>query len=167
MKVAVDLTTKVIIDLLPDEATSNTPFLINNGYIMLDIENPISSHIENEDGTISTTFIELTNAELLPYVLKDINKEYEDAVRNLTIGTPESEKQTWLKQESEAISYLIDNNTNTPLIDAICLSRYYDKTYLVDKIIQKANAYASAIGALVGERQKQEKLILDGEQIWQ
>lgn len=67
------------------------------------------------------------------------------------------------KQEQKYRSYLIDNNTNTPLIDAICLSIDCDKTYLLDKIIQKANAYASAIGALVGERQKQEKLILDGE----
>lgn len=67
------------------------------------------------------------------------------------------------KQEQEARNYLIDNNTNTTLIYAICLLISCDKTYLVDKIIQKANAYASAIGALVGERQKQEKLILDGE----
>lgn len=59
MKVAVNIQTKKIIDVLPDIATSNTPFLTNNGYIMLDIENPISNHIENEDGTITTVFREI------------------------------------------------------------------------------------------------------------
>lgn len=78
MKVAVNIQTKKIVDLLPDNATSNTSFLINNGYIMLDIENPISNHIENEDGTISTTFRELTNAELLPYTKESVYKRIEE-----------------------------------------------------------------------------------------
>ncbi len=159
MKVAVNIQTKKIVDLLPDNATANTPFLINNGYIMLDIENPIANHIENEDGTISTTFRELTSAELLPYVLKDINKEYEDAVINLTIDTPDSEKQTWLKQESEARTYILDDTASTPFIDAICLARECEKSYLVAKIIEKADAYAVAVGTLTGVRQKLEKEI--------
>ena len=159
MKVAVNIQTKKIVDLLPDNATANTSFLINNGYIMLDIENPIANHIENEDGTISTTFRELTNAELLPYVLKDINKEYEDAVINLTIDTPDSEKQTWLKQESEARTYILDDTASTPFIDAICLARECEKSYLVRKIIEKADAYAVAVGTLTGIRQRLEKEI--------
>ena len=129
-------------------------------YIMLDIENPISNIIENEDGTVSTTFRELTSAELLPYVLKDINKEYEDAVRNLTISTPDSEKQTWIKQDQEARAYLLDSNAPTPFIDAICLARECDKSCLTRKIIEKANAYAVAVGMLTGVRQKLEKGIL-------
>lgn len=164
MKVAVNIQTKKIVDLLPDSATANTPFLINNGYIMLDIENPVSNHIENEDGTISTTFRELTNAELLPYALKDINKEYEDAVRKLTIDTPDSEKQTWVKQESEARAYLSDNMALTPLIDAMCETRNCTKEYMVNKIIEKADAYAVAIGRLTGLRQAKEKFITQGEE---
>ena len=166
MKVAVNIQTKKIIDVLPDRVTSNTPFLINNGYIMLDIENPISNHIENEDGTISTTFRELTSAELLPYVLKDINKEYEDAVINLAIDTPDSEKQTWLKQESEARAYLSDNTALTPLINAVCETRKCTKEYIVNKIIEKADAYTVAIGRLTGLRQAKEKEIL-GANKWQ
>ena len=67
MKVAVNIQTKKIIDVLPDIATSNTPFLINNGYIMLDIENPISNHIENEDGTVTTVFRELIEDDFKSY----------------------------------------------------------------------------------------------------
>lgn len=164
MKVAVNIQTKKIVDLLPNNATSNSPFLINNGYVMLDIENPILNHIENEDGTISTTFRELTSVELLPYVLRDINKEYEDAVRNLTIDTPDSEKQTWLKQESEARAYLSGTMALTPLIDAMCETRGCTKEYMINKIIEKADAYAVAIGRLTGIRQAKEKLITQGEE---
>ena len=164
MKVAVNIQTKKIIDVLPDRVTSNIPFLINNGYIMLDIENPISNYIENEDGTISTTFRELTSAELLPYALKDINKEYEDAVRSLTTDTPDNEKQTWLKQENEARAYLSDNTALTPLIDMICEARNCTKEYIVNKIVEKADVYAVAIGRLTGIRQAKEKLIIQGEQ---
>jgi len=160
MKVAVNIQTKKIVDLLPDNATSNTSFLVNNGYIMLDIENPISNHIENKDCTISITFRELTSAELLPYALKGINKEYEDAVRNLTIDTPDSEKQPWVKQESEARAYISDNTTQTPLIGAMCETRKCTKEYIVNKIIEKADAYAVAIGMLTGLRQVKEKEIL-------
>lgn len=71
MKVAVNLNTKTIVDILPDNATSNSGFLINNGYIMLDIENPVSSYIEKEDGTIEAVFRELLESELLPFTLKE------------------------------------------------------------------------------------------------
>ena len=45
------------------------------------------------------------------------------------------------------------------LIDAICLARDCDKSYLVGKIIEKADAYAVAVGTLTGIRQKLEKEI--------
>lgn len=64
MKVAVNMQTKKIVDLLPDNATSNTPFLIKNGYIMLDIESAVSNYVENEDGTITAVFRQLEDSEL-------------------------------------------------------------------------------------------------------
>ncbi len=96
------------------------------------------------------------------YLLNKVNADFETAVSDLTSSIQTSEISTWAKQENEARSWLIDNTVLTPLIDAICASRGCEKSYLVNKIIQKADAYANAIGALVGYRQKQEKLILNG-----
>ena len=112
MKVAVDLTTKVIIDLLPDEATSESPYLINNGYIMLDIENPISNYIEKEDGTIEAVFRELLDEELLPFALKE-KKE----LRTLLVANIEVEynaivyqgDETSQDRMSRAINWLPDD----------------------------------------------------------
>ena len=159
MKVAVNLNTKTIVDILPDSVTENNGFLINNGYGLLDIENPILESTEQEDGSIEITFRELTKEELSPYLLADINTNYQKEISLITSGIPISEISTWTKQESEARAYLLDSNASTPFIDAICLARECDKSYLVAKIIEKADAYAIAVGTLTGIRQKLEKEI--------
>lgn len=97
------------------------------------------------------------------YLLTKLNTEFEDSVAQLTSSTPQSEISTWIKQESEAREWLKDNSAVTPLIDAICTNRGVEKDYLVSKIIEKSDAYAVALGELTGLRQKQEKLILEGD----
>lgn len=64
MKVAVNLNTKTIVDILPDNATSDNGFLKSNGYVMLDIDNAVSNYVENEDGTITSVFRQLEDSEL-------------------------------------------------------------------------------------------------------
>ena len=93
------------------------------------------------------------------YLLSKANADFEAAISSLTSSTPTSEISTWTKQESEARAYLLDSNASTPFIDAICLARDCDKSYLVGKIIEKADAYAVAVGTLTGIRQKLEKEI--------
>lgn len=96
------------------------------------------------------------------YLLSKVNQDFTNSVNSLTTSIPKDEIATWTKQENEARAWLIDNNTPTPLIDAICSSRGVSKEYLVSKIIEKADAYTVAIGTLTGIRQKQEKLIIEG-----
>lgn len=93
------------------------------------------------------------------YLLSKLNSDFESRISQLTSSTPQSEISTWTKQESEARAYLLDNNTFTPFIDAICDARGVEKDYLVSKIIEKADAYAVAVGMLTGIRQKLEKEI--------
>ena len=95
------------------------------------------------------------------YKLMLINREYSKAIARLTDGIIKDEMDTWLKQETEARSWLVDNNYYTPLIDAMCSARLCDKMYLVGKIIEKADLYTSEVGKLLGEKQKQEKALLD------
>ena len=93
------------------------------------------------------------------YLLSKANADFETAISSLTSSIPTSEISTWTKQEQEARAYLLDSNAPTPFIDAICLARECDKSYLVGKIIEKADAYAVAVGMLTGVRQKLEKEI--------
>ena len=93
------------------------------------------------------------------YLLNKVNADFETAISSLTSSVPTSEISTWTKQESEARAYLLDSNAPTPFIDAICLARDCDKSYLVGKIIEKADAYTVVVGTLTGVRQKLEKEI--------
>ena len=93
------------------------------------------------------------------YLLSKANADFEAAISSLTSSVPVSEISTWTKQEQEARAYLLDDTASTPFIDAICLARDCDKSYLVGKIIEKADAYAVAVGTLTGIRQKLEKEI--------
>ena len=93
------------------------------------------------------------------YLLSKANADFEAAISSLTSSVPVSEISTWTKQEQEARAYLLNSNASTPFIDAICLARDCDKSYLVGKIIEKADAYAVAVGTLTGIRQKLEKEI--------
>lgn len=155
MKLAINLTTKTIIDILPDNATENHKFLVNNGYRLLEIDNPY-----NEDGS----FITLTDEHLKPFLLESANTTFESSVNALVSSVPESERLTWTKQESEARAWLNDNTTSTPLIDGILSQRTkYTKQELVEKIIAKADAYATTIGTLTGIRQAQEDLLEEDE----
>ncbi len=93
------------------------------------------------------------------YLLSKANAEFEAAISSLTSSVSKSEISTWTKQEQEARAYLLDSTASTPFIDAICLARGCDKSYLVAKIIEKADDYAVAVGTLTGVRQKLEKEI--------
>lgn len=107
----------------------------------------------NEDGTAN---LEKEQADGKAKALADISNEYEAQVKELTAGVPESEIKTWTKQELEARAYLADTQAPTPLIDALATYRGVDKVYLVSKIVEKADAYAVAVGQLTGLRQKLE-----------
>ena len=142
MKVAVNLNTKTIVDILPDNADENNGFIRNNGYGLLDIENPILESTAQEDGSVEITFRDLTKEELKPYLLISINADYESSIAALASGIPSSEIATWPDQKSEAKAWILDNSVATPLIDSICLTRGCDKEYLVSKILAKNEYYS-------------------------
>ena len=159
MKVIANKNTRQIYSLVEDTGEVKIDLLQIKDYIILNIEDAVSSYIEYDEGIIPV-FRELTNSELAPYLLTDINANYQKEISLITSGIQTSEISTWTKQESEARAYLLDSNASTPFIDAICLARDCDKSYLVGKIIEKADAYAIAVGTLTGIRQKLEKEIL-------
>ena len=99
---------------------------------------------------------EPTFDELKTIKLTEINTAYDNAVSTLVSNYPSNELLTFDKQESEARAWVIDNNAETLLIDALALGRGIDKAELVSKILIKADNFAVAIGYLTGLRQKYE-----------
>lgn len=111
------------------------------------------------DGSLWITDIALRNTVLKARKLAEINHDLEVALSALRVEYPESEIMSWVKQESEARSWLRDNTRPTPLIDLIASSRGLDKALLINKVIQKSDQYAFAVGTAIGRRQMLEDQI--------
>lgn len=91
--------------------------------------------------------------------LQRVNGECESRLATIRHPYPDSEVQSWGKQEAEARAWTANNAAATPLIDALCAARGIPKAALVERIIAKADTYAAAVGALVGKRQAFEDQI--------
>ena len=89
--------------------------------------------------------------------LSEINKEYESAVAKLVADTPNFERESWPKQETEARNWVLDNNSATPYVDILAATRGVPREALIAKIIEKADMYKYAHAYLTGLRQAAEK----------
>ena len=102
---------------------------------------------------------------IIPSKVKNVNKihrDFEAGIELIGGDCSQNERSTWTKQESEARAWLLNNDVSTPFIDAMLSSRSdHTKESLVNKIIEKADLYAMEVGKLLGEKQKQEKALLD------
>lgn len=84
----------------------------------------------------------------------EINEGCQAALAALTATYPDRELLTFDKQEAEARAYLSDpSGATTPILTAIAQGRGIPVDELAQKIIAKADAFALASGALIGQRQ--------------
>lgn len=92
------------------------------------------------------------NARIRKYA--EINEGCQAALAALTATYPDRELLTFDKQEAEALAYLSDpSSATTPILTAIAQGRGIPVEELAQKIIAKADAFALASGALIGQRQ--------------
>ncbi len=91
--------------------------------------------------------------------IEEIRIGFERAVGVLIASYPQVERESWAQQEKEARAYIADSTAVTPLIDAISAARGVTKDALAQKIVVKADTFASAVGALIGKRQALEDAI--------
>lgn len=83
-----------------------------------------------------------------------------DVLKNsLLADYPQTEIESFYKQELEAREYRASNSIDTPLLSQIATMRHIELTVLVDKVIDKANQFAKATGYLIGTRQHFEDLL--------
>lgn len=88
--------------------------------------------------------------------LSEINAACQRALESLTPTYPERELTTFDKQESEARAYIADAMAPTPLLSALAAARGIELADLVQRVIAKADAFAAASGAIIGQRQALE-----------
>lgn len=87
---------------------------------------------------------------------QEINNKCQTALEGLTSTYPERELLTFERQEREARALLAGDNSDVAHITVIAQGRGVPVDALARKIVEKADAFALASGALIGQRQKYE-----------
>jgi hypothetical protein len=91
-----------------------------------------------------------------PAKLTAINAECDRLINVAVASYPEMEKLTFAKQESEARAFVANSVAPTPMMDALAMNRGITKVDLANRIIAKADFFATYAGEVIGHRQKLE-----------
>ena len=78
----------------------------------------------------------------------------------LLVGYPQTEIESFYRQEKEALAWQTDHNAPTPMLKQIARVRGVHFEVLVEKVIGKASQFAVAIGMIIGQRQAFEDRLL-------
>lgn len=83
----------------------------------------------------------------------EIDSAYAISIGVISANYPETERNSWAKQELEARAWTADNNAPTPLLTAISTARGTTIADICSRVITNADAYAVYAGATIGKRQ--------------
>ena len=84
-----------------------------------------------------------------------------DQLKNsLLAGYPQTEIESFYRQEKEALAWQADHNTPTPMLSQIARVRGVPLDVLISKVIEKSAQFAVAIGIIIGQRQAFEDHLL-------
>lgn len=84
-----------------------------------------------------------------------------DQLKNsLLAGYPQTEIESFYRQEKEALAWQADHSTFTPMLSQIARVRGVPLEMLIEKVIEKSAQFAVAIGIIIGQRQAFEDRLL-------
>lgn len=91
--------------------------------------------------------------------LAEVNTACDLALNVVTAEYPAQELLTFDKQETEARALIADPTVSTPLLSALASARGIPLEELAQRIIAKADIFATVTGTLIGQRQGYEDRI--------
>ena len=84
-----------------------------------------------------------------------------DQLKNgLLAGYPQTEIESFYRQEKEALAWQADHNTPTPMLSQIARVRGVPLEVLIEKVIEKSAQFALAFSIIIGHRQAFEDRLL-------
>ena len=84
-----------------------------------------------------------------------------DQLKNgLLVGYPQTEIESFYRQEKEALAKQANPKAETPMLEQIARVRGIPLDLLIEKVIEKSNQFAVAIGIIIGKRQQFEDRLL-------
>lgn len=108
----------------------------------------------SQDHLIKPDFEQTTvPAKTAAQVAAEIDAAYSDAINVIAAQYPDTERDSWPKQEAEARAYLAESSAATPLLSAIATARGITVADLAARVLTNAAAYSVAGGEIIGRRQ--------------
>ena len=115
-------------------------------------------------GAVALTDAKWENRNSIPYVptlaevrankLKYINAEADKRFEVMLDSYPRHEVNTWSNQYAEAKAFKLDPLALTPTLTALALNYGKTVSVLAQNVLDKAAAYTTATGEIIGKRKK-------------
>lgn len=78
----------------------------------------------------------------------------------LLAGYPQTEIESFYRQEKEALAWQANNKADTPMLKQIARIRNIPFDVLVQKVLEKSAQFSVAVGSIIGKRQAFEDILL-------
>lgn len=160
---AVPLSDEQYIALLNGQSEGKQIIADKTGYPVLIDPQPSAAHVLNLD-TLTWEISAEKQVELFidkkNRLLATLANKADALKSGLLIGYPQTEIESFYRQEKEALAWKADNKAETPMLKQIAIVRGVPFDVLVEKVIEKASQFAVAIGVIIGKRQAFEDRLL-------
>lgn len=160
---AVGISQETYLELLNGQAQGKQIIADNTGNPVLIEPQPSAAHVLNLDTLTWEISAEKQSALFVQQKESLLNKlaDKADQLKNgLLVGYPQTEIESFYRQEKEALAWQADHNTPTPMLSQIARVRGVPLDLLIEKVIEKSAQFAMAIGIIIGQRQAFEDRLL-------
>ncbi|WP_374048035.1 hypothetical protein [uncultured Haemophilus sp.] len=160
---AVPLSDEQYIALLNGQSQGKQIIADKTGNPVLIDPQPSAAHVLNLDTLTWEISAEKQTALFAQQKESLLNKlaDKADQLKNsLLAGYPQTEIESFYRQEKEALAWQADHNTTTPMLSQIARVRGVPLDMLISKVIEKSAQFAVAIGIIIGQRQAFEARLL-------
>ena len=160
---AINITDEYYQQLLSGQSQGKQIIADKTGKPILIDSQPSAAHVLNLDTLTWEISPEKQTALFAQQKESLLNKlaDKADQLKNgLLAGYPQTEIESFYRQEREALAWQADHNTPTPMLSQIARMRGVPLDILISKVIEKSAQFAVAIGIIIGQRQAFEDRLL-------
>ena len=160
---AVEISQDKYIELLNGQAQGKQIIVNKTGHPVLIEPQPSAAHELNLDTLtweISPEKQTALFAQRKEGLLNKLADKADQLKNGLLSGYPQTEIESFYRQEKEVLAWQADHNTPTPMLSQIAQNRGVPFEILVEKVIEKSAQFAVVIGIIIGQRQAFEDRLL-------
>ena len=160
---AVEVSQDKYIELLNGQSQGKQIIAAKTGNPVLIDPQPSAAHELNHDTLqweISAEKQTALFAQQKEGLLNKLADKADQLKNGLLAGYPQTEIESFYRQEKEALAWQADHNTPTPMLSQIARVRGVPLDMLISKVIEKSAQFAVAIGIIIGQRQAFEDRLL-------